>query len=134
DCGGQIQSTQALINDGRLAVLAGEDHNIFPTLALGGAGAIAASAHLLTPAYVRLVRALAEERTETARQCWRVLTRWISLCFAESNPAPIKAVLARLGLLHNELRAPLHPASPELEARLWEAYRQAEEQLAASQA
>ncbi|QPF76698.1 4-hydroxy-tetrahydrodipicolinate synthase [Roseateles sp. DAIF2] len=130
DCGGQLQATQTLINDGRLAVLAGDDHAIFPTLALGGAGAIAASAHLLTPAFVQLVAALAEERTETARRLWLVLTRLIGLCFAETNPAPVKALLARLDGLHNELRAPLHPASPELEQRLWEAYRQAEAQLA----
>jgi 4-hydroxy-tetrahydrodipicolinate synthase len=129
DCGGQLQSTQALIQDGRLAVLAGEDHGLFPTLALGGAGAIAASAHLLTPAYVQLLQALAEERTEAARRLWQALSRLISLCFAEPNPAPLKAVLARLGLLHNELRAPLQPASAELEERLWEAYRQAETQL-----
>lgn len=131
DCGGQLQSTQALIDDGRLAVLAGEDHQLFGTLALGGAGAITASAHLLTPAYARLVQALAEERPEAARQIWHRLARLISLCFAESNPAPIKAVLARLGWLHNELRAPLHPASAELQERLWETYRQAEAQLLA---
>jgi 4-hydroxy-tetrahydrodipicolinate synthase len=130
DCGGNLQTTQTLIADGRLAVLAGEDHNIFPTLALGGAGAIAASAHLHTPAFAQLVRALKDEQTETARRLWRALARLINLCFAESNPAPIKAVLARLGQLHNGLRAPLQAATPELEQRLWEAHQQAQAQLA----
>jgi len=45
DCGGNAAKTQALIADGRLAVLAGEDAQMFTTLALGGHGAIAASAH-----------------------------------------------------------------------------------------
>ncbi|MDC6171362.1 4-hydroxy-tetrahydrodipicolinate synthase [Paucibacter sp. XJ19-41] len=129
DCGGSLQATQALIADGRLAVLAGEDHNIFPTLALGGAGAIAASAHLHTAHFVRLVQALRDEQTETARRLWQALARLINLSFAESNPAPIKSALARLGRLHNELRAPLQQASPELEQRLWDAYGQAGEQL-----
>lgn len=132
DCGGSLAATQALIADGRLAVLAGEDHHLFATLALGGAGAIAASAHLHSEAFVRLVAALRSERTETARQLWRALTRLIGLCFAESNPAPIKAVLARLGRLHNELRAPLLRATPELDERLWAAYQEAEAQLSAA--
>ena len=130
DCGGQLSATQALIQDGRLAVLAGEDHAVFSTLALGGAGAIAASAHLLTPAYVALVQALAEDRIEPARALWQRLARLIGLCFAESNPAPLKALLAQQGWLHNELRAPLQPATAGLLASLLEAEAQAREQLA----
>ena len=38
DCGGDLAKTQALIGDGQLQVLAGDDANIFSTLALGGAG------------------------------------------------------------------------------------------------
>lgn len=129
DCGGQLNATQALIQDGRLAVLAGEDHAVFSTLALGGAGAIAASAHLLTPAYVALVQALAEDRIEPARALWQRLARLIGLCFAESNPAPLKALLAQQGWLHNELRAPLQPATAGLLASLLEAETQAREQL-----
>ena len=129
DCGGQLSATQALIQDGRLAVLAGEDHAVFSTLALGGAGAIAASAHLLTPAYVALVQALADDRIEPARALWQRLARLIGLCFAESNPAPLKALLAQQGWLHNELRAPLQPATPGLLASLLEAEAQAREQL-----
>lgn len=129
DCGGQLSATQALIQDGRLAVLAGEDHAVFSTLALGGAGAIAASAHLLTPAYVALVQALAEDRIEHARALWQRLARLIGLCFAESNPAPLKALLAQQGWLHNELRAPLQPATAGLLASLLEAEAQAREQL-----
>jgi 4-hydroxy-tetrahydrodipicolinate synthase len=48
DCGGDPTKTQALIEDGRLQVLAGEDAQIFSTLALGGHGAIAVSAHWQT--------------------------------------------------------------------------------------
>jgi 4-hydroxy-tetrahydrodipicolinate synthase len=129
DCGGQLSATQALIQDGRLAVLAGEDHAVFSTLALGGAGAIAASAHLLTPAYVALVQALAEDRIEPARALWQRLARLIGLCFAESNPAPLKALLAQQGWLHNELRAPLQPATAGLLASLLEAEAQARAQL-----
>lgn len=117
DCGGQPSSTEALIADGRLAVLAGEDHQIFGTMALGGAGAITASAHLQTPRFVALVRSLQSGDLPRARVLWRQLRPLIELCFAESNPAPIKAMLARQGAMRDELRAPLQPASAQLQQR-----------------
>lgn len=114
DCGGDAAKTQALIDDGRLRVLAGEDHQIFQTLALGGHGAIAASAHLHTHLLVRLVELLQASRLPEARLLWRQLRPWIQLAFAEPNPAPVKAALALQGWLEDGLRWPMTAASPAL--------------------
>jgi 4-hydroxy-tetrahydrodipicolinate synthase len=54
DCGGDPALTMQLILDGQLAVLAGEDIQIFATLCLGGAGAITAAAHIRPDLFVRL--------------------------------------------------------------------------------
>lgn len=118
DCGGDPLKTAALIADGRLQVLAGEDAQIFGTVALGGAGAIAASAHWQTGRFVELLQLLSAQRLEAARQLWHALLPWTELLFAEPNPGPIKALLARHGLLRNELRAPMRPASAGLAQRL----------------
>ena len=45
----------------------------------------------------------------------------IHLLFAEGNPVGIKAVLAHKGLILNELRLPLVPASAELQAQITQA-------------
>ena len=118
DCGGSPAKTQALIADGRLAVLAGEDAQIFATLALGGAGAIAASAHWQAPRFVELVELLRAGDLPGARRVWQGLLPWIEACFAEPNPAPLKAVLAQAGWMQPGLRAPMTAASPALQARL----------------
>lgn len=118
DCGGNIAKTQALIADGRLAVLTGEDAQIFHTLALGGAGAIAASAHWQTPRFVELMALLRAGDLPGARRAWQALQPWIDACFAEPNPAPLKALLAHAGEMRNELRAPMMGASPALAQRL----------------
>jgi 4-hydroxy-tetrahydrodipicolinate synthase len=118
DCGGNPAKTQALIADGRLAVLAGEDAQMFTTLALGGTGAIAASAHWQAPQFVELVALLRAGELAAARQRWHALQPWVELCFAEPNPAPLKAVLAQAGWMRNELRAPMMPASQALQQRL----------------
>ncbi len=118
DCGGDMAKIQALIADGRLAVLTGEDAQIFSTMALGGAGAIAASAHWQTERFVELVRLLEAGHLPQARRLWHGLLPWVQACFAEPNPAPLKAVLAHAGWMRNVLRAPMMPASLALAERL----------------
>lgn len=118
DCGGNAAKTQALIADGRLQVLTGEDAQIFHTLAVGGAGAISASAHWQTPRFVELMELLRVGDLPEARRVWQALLPWIEVCFAEPNPAPLKAVLAHAGELCNELRAPMMGASEALNLRL----------------
>jgi len=114
DCGGSPAKTQALIADGRLAVLAGEDAQMFATLALGGTGAIAASAHWRAPEFVELMALLRGGQLAEARRVWQALLPWVEMCFSEPNPAPLKAVLAQAGWMRNELRAPMMPASEAL--------------------
>ena len=49
---------------------------------------------------------------------WQALSPWVEACFAEPNPAPLKAVMARAGWMRNELRAPMMAASAAMEQRL----------------
>lgn len=118
DCGGDAGKTQALVADGRLQVLAGEDAQIFNTLALGGAGAITASAHQCTEQFVELTRCLREGDLHRARSLWQHLLPLVNAVFAEPNPAVIKAVLAGQGRMQNGLRLPMMAASAEATARL----------------
>ena len=110
DCGGDAAKTQALIADGRLQVLAGDDAQIFSTVALGGAGAIAASAHVQTGRFVDVIRLLRRGEVAAARAVWLPLAPVIEAMFAEPNPASIKATLALEGWIDNELRTPMMPA------------------------
>ena len=111
DCGGDARKTQALIADGRLAVLAGEDAQIFASVAQGGAGAIAASAHVNTRQFAQVIEHLRAGRLEEARGQWQPLLPLIELLFADANPGPLKALLARGGLIQEALRAPMTRAS-----------------------
>jgi len=118
DCGGDAGKTRALIADGRLQVLAGEDGQILATVAEGGVGAIAASAHLQTARFVQVLRLLREGRIAEARAQWQPLQPLIEALFAEPNPGPVKALLAHQGLMRDEMRSPMTRASDELRKRL----------------
>ncbi|MFZ4287066.1 4-hydroxy-tetrahydrodipicolinate synthase [Variovorax sp. HJSM1_2] len=118
DCGGNTTKTQALIGDGQLQVLAGEDIQIFTTVALGGVGAIAASAHVHTRRFVELLQRLQQHDLPAARDVWHGLRPLVELAFAEPNPGPVKALLALQDEMTAELRAPMTPASAALLTQL----------------
>ncbi|HET7864688.1 MAG TPA: 4-hydroxy-tetrahydrodipicolinate synthase [Burkholderiaceae bacterium] len=130
DCGGDTEKTRSLVADGRLAVLAGNDDAIFSTLCMGGAGAITASAHVLTPAYAEMVAATRAGQLARARRLFHALTPLTLALFAEPNPSVFKAVLAHQGWLQNELRAPHTAATQEGVARALAALESAERALA----
>jgi len=118
DCGGRVAQTEALIADGRLKVLSGNDDEWFSTRCLGGAGAIAATAHVRTDLFVAFDRALARGDLDAGRALWRRLKPLATGVFDEPSPGPVKALLAAQGECQNELRAPMTTASAALTDRL----------------
>ncbi|MBF7993186.1 4-hydroxy-tetrahydrodipicolinate synthase [Rahnella laticis] len=115
DCGGSIDLTLSLIADGELDVLCGEDVQIFSTLSLGGAGAIAASSHIFPEEFVALIKQFREGDLIAARKTFFGLLPMIRLMFSAPNPAAIKYALSLDGLMNNELRSPMLPAPENVE-------------------
>ncbi len=64
---------------------------------------------------VALVEALQRDDMAQARELHYRLMPLFKNLFIEPNPIPGKAAMARLGLMENELRLPLVPASPKTE-------------------
>ena len=111
DCSGDPDHVQAIVNDGRLQLLAGDDHRMFATMCQGGVGAIAASAHVRPDLFVALHRHIRANDLHAAATLWRALWPLTKALFDEPSPGPVKAALAhRLGL-HDELRSPMSRAS-----------------------
>lgn len=111
DCSGERDTAEAVLADGRLALLAGNDDELFDQLARGAAGGITASAHLATAEFVALHRAFAGSRLAEAHARWRRLWPLTRALFSEPSPAPLKAALAAAGACEDALRAPLLPAT-----------------------
>jgi 4-hydroxy-tetrahydrodipicolinate synthase len=118
DCAGLLETTLALILDGRLSVLAGEDLNMFSTLCLGGHGAIAASAHVRAADFVAVYNDIKEGRLDEGRARFHRLVPLIQALVSEPNPAPVKCALEVLGMIRQELRAPMTQATDRLHAQL----------------
>lgn len=120
DCGGNLDTTLALLASGAVDVLCGEDIQIFNALCLGASGAIAASAHVRTAEFVALWQQVRDNQLAEARTTFLELVPLINTMFMEPNPAPVKAALALEGLITDELRAPMQQASEAVVTRLRE--------------
>ncbi|HEY1914905.1 MAG TPA: dihydrodipicolinate synthase family protein [Streptosporangiaceae bacterium] len=111
--GGVDQEAVSLLGDHPpdFAVLAGDDLYLSPLLALGAAGGILASAHLLTSQFATLAQAWADGDVASARPLGHALARVSAAAFAEPNPVVIKGALHAQGRIPTpDVRLPLLPA------------------------
>jgi 4-hydroxy-tetrahydrodipicolinate synthase len=102
----------------RFAVLGGDDAFLFPTMLIGGAGAIAAAAHVATDRFVAMLADGAAGRVAEGRAHAETLLPLVNAVFTEPNPAVVKGLLHAAGRIATpDVRMPLSPASPAALAR-----------------
>jgi 4-hydroxy-tetrahydrodipicolinate synthase len=105
------------------AVLCGDDAFLLALLLMGGAGAIAASAHLCTERFAALIAAADTGRLDEARADAEALLPLILALFAEPSPAVLKAMLHDAGRIATpDVRMPLAGASAAAVARALAAF------------
>lgn len=93
-------------------VLGGEDPFLLATVVFGGSGAIAASAHVCTERFVKMIDCGLTGKIDDARAHHEKLLRVVSAGFAEPNPAVWKGVLHKQGRIASpDVRAPMTNAS-----------------------
>jgi 4-hydroxy-tetrahydrodipicolinate synthase len=88
-------------------VLAGDDAVALPLIALGGRGVVSVVANEVPAEMARLTRLCLEGDFAAARGLLRRLLPLMEVNFIESNPGPVKAALAAMGLCEPRLRLPL---------------------------
>lgn len=93
----------------RLDVYSGNDDQIIPVLAMGGAGCISVLSNVLPKETVRMCELFFAGDIRGAAELQCRLLPVIDALFSEVNPIPVKAVLAKMGYGTNTLRLPLTP-------------------------
>ncbi len=99
-------------------VLSGDDFTWMPLLAVGGSGVVSVLSNVAPRRTVAVWEAWARGDAGSARREHAALLPVVRYLFAESNPIPVKAMMAEMGLCRNELRLPLAPGTPPDEALL----------------
>ena len=99
-------------------VLSGDDAITLPLMAVGGRGAISVASNEVPGAMVQLVEAAERGDFTAARAVHSALMPLMMVNFLESNPIPVKAAMAAMGLLEEVFRLPMVPPRPESRSRI----------------
>lgn len=99
-------------------VISGDDIITLPMTLAGGKGVISVIGQGIPREFSDMVRAGLEGRVKEAYELHYRIAPSIELIFAEGNPAGIKALLAKKGMIRNVLRLPLVEASENLQSRI----------------
>ena len=99
-------------------VFSGDDAITLPVIALGGVGIISVASNEIPREMAEMTRAALNNDWATARQLQRKYLALMQANFIESNPLPVKAVLAMMGKIEEVYRLPLLPMRRETRSKL----------------
>jgi len=109
-----LERAARLARETGLAILSGDDASTLAMMRGGARGVVSVAANVAPAAMTRLCADLDDAEHERLSPLFKAL-------FLQSNPIPVKWVLARMGRIENELRLPLVPLHPSREAALEQA-------------
>jgi len=97
-------------------VLSGDDALALPLMAVGGHGVVSVASNAAPAEMAQMVEAAEKGDIRRARSLHTSLLPLMQVNFAESNPGPVKAAMAAMGLIEESYRLPMvspRPASRE---------------------
>ena len=97
----------------RFVVLSGDDSITLPLIALGGCGVISVASNEIPAEMTQLTQHCLSGDFAGARKLQRKYLPLMDVNFIESNPIPVKAAMALMGLLEPVYRLPMCPPKPE---------------------
>ena len=99
-------------------VFSGDDSVTLPVIALGGVGIISVASNEIPREMTELTRAALNNDWVTSRSIQKKYLPLMQANFIESNPLPVKAVLAMMGRIEEVYRLPLLPMRRDTRSKL----------------
>lgn len=125
EASGSVDQVSQILSLCDINVMSGDDSLTLPMMAVGATGVISVAANIAPALVAEMCRKAAGGDYTGAREIHYKLMPVFKGLFIESNPIPVKAALAWMGLIKNILRLPLTPIAADrmkkLEAVLDEA-------------
>ena len=99
-------------------VFSGDDALTLPLVAMGGRGIISVASNEIPAEMTRLAQLCLAGNFKEARAMQRKWLPLLEVNFIETNPTPVKAAMAEMGLLESVFRLPLVPPRTENLAKI----------------
>jgi 4-hydroxy-tetrahydrodipicolinate synthase len=106
-----IDQARAIVDDGRLALYAGNDDLLVPFGEIGGVGGICVASHVAGEDMLELQKAVDAGDLDRARTIEAELAPLLAALSVTTNPIPVKAAMELLGFAVGAPRLPLVPAT-----------------------
>ncbi len=120
----QIADVCNAVPDGFL-VFSGDDAVTLPVIALGGFGIISVASNQIPKEMAEMTRAALAGDWTSARRIHRKYLPLMQANFLESNPMPVKCILAMMGKIEEHYRLPMVRVKPETRSKLEKVAREA---------
>src|SRR5262252_2132459 len=114
---GQIAEVFSYVPESFL-VFSGDDAVTLPVISLGGVGIISVASNEIPREMSEMTQAALDNDWKRARAIHGKYVRLMQANFIESNPMPVKAVLAMMGRIEEVYRLPMVPMKRETRAKL----------------
>ncbi len=119
---GSVDQVSQIISKCDITVLSGDDSLTLPMMVVGAKGVVSVAANVAPAETADLCRLANAGDYDGARKMHYKLLPLFGGLFIETNPMPVKAALARMGIIQNVLRLPLVPMTeskqPEIDTIL----------------
>ena len=113
----QMSAVLAAATDG-FFLLSGDDPLALSVMAIGGRGLISVASNAIPGEMTQIIELVEKGDLPAARRLHAWLLPFLEANFVESNPIPIKAVMAAMGLIEETYRLPLVPPGPDARDRI----------------
>lgn len=107
----QMQTIKSLCPSD-FALISGDDALLLEVLSIGGVGVISVAANIVPKDILKIISAFEAGDLAQAQKVHYQLLPLIKALFVETNPIPLKAAMALMGLCSAEIRLPLCEMAP----------------------
>jgi len=107
EAGGSVERVNQIRDACEITVLSGDDSLTLPMMSVGATGVVSVASNLFPEKVVKLVDLALQGKFVEAGELHRKLYPLFRDLFIESNPIPVKAAMAHLGMIAEEYRLPM---------------------------
>lgn len=118
EAGGSVERVSEILNLCDITVMSGDDSLTLPMMSVGAKGIISVASNLFPAELKKMVDLCNAGNFAEGLKIHRRFYKLFKNLFLESNPIPVKAAMAMLGMIEEEYRLPLCPVSDKTRAIL----------------
>ncbi|NCC53492.1 MAG: 4-hydroxy-tetrahydrodipicolinate synthase [Spartobacteria bacterium] len=123
EAGGSVDRVSQVKRRCEIEVLSGDDALTFPMMAVGAVGVISVASNVAPKLVANLVHAVLAGQWLDAAELHQNCHRLFCDMFLDTNPIPVKAAMAMMGLIEEVYRLPLCPLQAGLKDKLADCLR-----------